>query len=38
MLGDLKILEFDDKWNDMIVRFGLEDNNWVRKLYERKQI
>lgn len=37
MLGDLEIVEFDEKWNDMITRFGLEDNNWVITLYERKQ-
>lgn len=37
MLGDLEIVEFDEKWNDMITSFGLEDNNWVITLYERKQ-
>jgi len=30
MFGDLEIVEFDHIWEDVVVEFGLEDNNWIQ--------
>jgi len=38
MLGDLDSVEFEEKWNEMVVKFGLEGNNWIRELYEKKNM
>lgn len=36
MLGDYDIMEFNGKWDNMVAEFGLEENNWVRDLYEKR--
>lgn len=35
MMGDYDIAEFNRKWVQLISDFGLEDNNWVKDLYEK---
>ncbi|KAJ1432606.1 MULE transposase domain [Sesbania bispinosa] len=36
MLGDYEIYEFQRRWNRMIVECRLEENTWVKELYEKK--
>ncbi|XP_057444493.1 protein FAR1-RELATED SEQUENCE 5-like [Lotus japonicus] len=38
MLWDFEIGEFEEKWTEMIVECGVEDNEWVWELYERKKM
>ncbi|XP_057419180.1 protein FAR1-RELATED SEQUENCE 5-like [Lotus japonicus] len=38
MLWDFEIGEFEEKWTEMVADCGLEDNEWVRDLYERKNM
>lgn len=36
MLGDYDVLKFEEIWNEMVAKFGLEDNARIRDLYTRK--
>ncbi|XP_052110304.1 protein FAR1-RELATED SEQUENCE 5-like [Arachis duranensis] len=36
--GHFDMEEFDRYWMDMITSFGLEDNDWVAKTYEKREI
>lgn len=38
MLGVYKLAKFEDIWNDMVAKFGLEDNIWISKLYEKRKM
>ncbi|KAJ1410095.1 Zinc finger, SWIM-type [Sesbania bispinosa] len=38
MLGDYGIGRFKSKWDELIREFGLESNQWVRELYEKKKL
>jgi hypothetical protein len=38
MLGDMDVWKFERLWNEMVERFGLEDNNWINELYEKKHM
>lgn len=38
MLGDYHIGEFNQKWESLVADFGLEDNNWVREMYEKRKM
>ncbi|XP_057418941.1 protein FAR1-RELATED SEQUENCE 5-like [Lotus japonicus] len=38
MLWDFEIGEFEEKWSEMVVECGVEDNEWVIDLYERKKM
>lgn len=38
MLGDYDLGEFKRKWNKLVVDFGLEDNNWVKDLYDKRRM
>jgi len=36
MLGDFEVIEFEEKWKEMVATFQLEDNSWIAELYEKK--
>ncbi|KAJ1384859.1 Zinc finger, PMZ-type [Sesbania bispinosa] len=38
MVGDYEIPQFEQKWEEMIVRFGLEGNSWIKETYERRKM
>lgn len=38
MLGDYEVIEFERIWGEMVDKFGLHDNNWVRELYDRRNM
>lgn len=38
MLGDMDVWKFEMLWTEMVQRFGLEDNNWINELYEKKKM
>nr|KYP35062.1 Protein FAR1-RELATED SEQUENCE 7 [Cajanus cajan] len=38
MLSDFDIVEFEQQWNEMVVKSGLEENTWIRELYERRKM
>lgn len=38
MLSDFDVSEFEEKWNEMVAKFGLEDNNWINELYGKKKM
>ncbi|KAJ1404245.1 Zinc finger, SWIM-type [Sesbania bispinosa] len=36
--GDYEVGRFRTKWEEMICEFGLESNEWVRELYEKRKL
>ncbi|XP_058777601.1 protein FAR1-RELATED SEQUENCE 5-like [Vicia villosa] len=38
MLGDHDVWKFESLWNEMLDRFGLEDNNWINELYQKRKM
>nr|KYP48072.1 Protein FAR1-RELATED SEQUENCE 7 [Cajanus cajan] len=38
MLGDYDFGHFKCKWRAMVADFGLEDNNWVKEMYEKREM
>ncbi|KAG4975507.1 hypothetical protein JHK86_034981 [Glycine max] len=36
MLGDFEVVEFEEKWKEMVATFELEDNTWIAELYEKR--
>ncbi|XP_057431820.1 protein FAR1-RELATED SEQUENCE 5-like [Lotus japonicus] len=38
MLWDLEIVEFEERWAQMVIECGCEENVWVHDLYERKKM
>ena len=36
MLGDFEVVEFEEKWKEMVATFELEDNTWIAELYENR--
>ncbi|KAK9740643.1 hypothetical protein RND81_03G050500 [Saponaria officinalis] len=34
---ELDPMEFDDKWNEVITEFGLEDNRWLSSMFDMKE-
>lgn len=36
MLGDIDVQEFNRKWQNLVAEFGLEQNNWVKDLYDKR--
>jgi len=38
MLGDIEVDKFEKLWSQMVRKFGLEHNNWIKELYDRKQM
>ncbi|XP_028206367.1 protein FAR1-RELATED SEQUENCE 9-like [Glycine soja] len=32
MLGDFEVVEFEEKWKEMVATFELEDNTWIAEL------
>jgi hypothetical protein len=37
MFGDFDIEEFESMWVELIAEFGLENNNWIHELYEKRE-
>jgi hypothetical protein len=35
MLGDYDVGEFKVKWDKMVIDFGLQDNKWLKEMYEQ---
>ncbi|KAJ1404583.1 MULE transposase domain [Sesbania bispinosa] len=38
MLGDYEVYEFKHRWEVMVKEFRLEDNNWVKEMYDKKRM
>jgi hypothetical protein len=38
MLGDMEVEKFENIWSEMIEKFGLQDNSWVKDLYEKRKM
>ncbi|CAJ2631983.1 unnamed protein product [Trifolium pratense] len=38
MLCDYEIVDFERKWNDMVIECGVHDNNWVLDMYQKKEM
>ncbi|WJX74512.1 hypothetical protein P8452_58158 [Trifolium repens] len=38
MLGDMEVEKFEKLWSEMVEKFGLQDNNWVKDLYEKRKM
>jgi len=36
MLGDFEVVEFEEKWKEMVATFEFEDNTWIAELYEKR--
>lgn len=37
MFGDYDVVKFEELWDEMVMKFGLEDNAWIRDLYAREK-
>lgn len=37
MFGDFDIDEFERRWEALVCDFGLEDNNWISDMYEKRK-
>jgi len=38
MLGDIEVDKFEELWSEMVHKFSLEQNNWIKELYDRRQM
>lgn len=38
MYGDFDIEEFDRKWEELVAEFGLENNNQIHELYDKRKM
>ncbi|XP_045821771.1 protein FAR1-RELATED SEQUENCE 5-like [Trifolium pratense] len=38
MFGDYSVGKFDEIWREMITKCGLENNNWVQDLYQKRKM
>ncbi|KAJ1378889.1 FAR1-related protein [Sesbania bispinosa] len=38
MLGDYELHKFHRKWDNMVKEFGLEENSWVKEIYEKRKM
>ncbi|CAJ2636437.1 unnamed protein product [Trifolium pratense] len=38
MLGDIKISKFEEIWGEMVSKFGLEDNMWIKEMYAKRKM
>lgn len=38
MLGHYDVDFFEEKWGEMVRNFELEDNNWIRDMFQRKKM
>ncbi|XP_057431809.1 protein FAR1-RELATED SEQUENCE 5-like [Lotus japonicus] len=38
MLIDYEVGEFKHKWDDLVSKFGVEDNEWVTEMYENRKM
>ncbi|XP_015947461.1 protein FAR1-RELATED SEQUENCE 1-like, partial [Arachis duranensis] len=38
LMGDLEVDDFEDIWNDAVEEFGLQQNSWVKDMYEKKHM
>jgi hypothetical protein len=38
MLGDMEVVTFEKLWSEMVQKFGLQDNGWVKEMYEKKNM
>lgn len=36
MLDDIEVSQFEETWNEMVTKFGLEENNWINELYDKR--
>ncbi|PNX61051.1 protein FAR1-related sequence 5-like, partial [Trifolium pratense] len=38
MLGDMEVEKFENLWSEMVEKFRLQDNNWVKDMYEKRKM
>jgi hypothetical protein len=38
MLGDHEVWKFENLWNEMVEKFGLQENRWINELYEKRKM
>ncbi|KAK7293135.1 hypothetical protein RJT34_15996 [Clitoria ternatea] len=38
MFWDLRLSNFDSMWKEMVAEFGLEGDEWVNELYEKRHV
>lgn len=38
MLGDYDVCEFERRWKLMVQEFGLEGNNWIRDIFQKRKM
>ncbi|KAJ1431093.1 Zinc finger, SWIM-type [Sesbania bispinosa] len=38
VFAHVEVVEFSRRWRDMVCKYNLEDNNWVKDLYEKKHM
>lgn len=38
MLGNFDVLEFNQKWEKLVSEFGLENNTWVKEMYDKRKM
>jgi hypothetical protein len=38
MLGDMEVNKFEELWEEMVEKFGLQDNNWINEMYAKKRM
>jgi hypothetical protein len=38
MLGDIEISKFEELWGEMVHKFCLEDNMWIKEMYEKRKM
>lgn len=38
MLGDIDVDEFNRKWEELVLEFGLEGNSWMLEMYQKRKM
>jgi len=37
MLSDIEVVEFEERWTNMVGKYELQDNHWITDLYARRK-
>lgn len=38
MLSDVEVSKFESLWAEMVEKFGLQDNSWIKEMYDKRQM
>jgi hypothetical protein len=38
MLSDMEVNKFEKLWSEMVEKFGLQNNGWIKELYDKKKM